>query len=291
SHAVIGSRSAESELWAQDYARSGGGLIYLGSGAALGRSISSPKLLGKAFDATSVTSSIFGVDSTLLISHGGHNPLFATDTLFRYFQPLAASPGEKSQFPELVYQHSGFYTPDYFNSGPLPFKGIMFPRAENTEVLYTYVSGRNPVSQLHNGVVGMKYTPDTHIAYTLFISPFETEPAQAAEFFRVLFGDIQTDITDERPEALLPKTFALAQNYPNPFNPSTTINFSLPKKAQVSLAIYNILGRRVATLVDEEVPAGEHSVTWNASNFATGIYFYQLKSGETKISKKALLLK
>ncbi|MCH7878155.1 MAG: T9SS type A sorting domain-containing protein [candidate division Zixibacteria bacterium] len=290
SSAVIGSRTIESELWALDYGRAGGTMVYLGSGTTFGLSVSRPRLLGKSFDSTRTTS-LFGIDSTLLISYGANNPGFSDDTLFHYFHPVGAAPDAQTQFPELSYHHAGFYTLDYLNVGPLPFKGIMFPGAENTELLYSYVSGRDPVSQLHGGAVGIKYTPESHTAYAFFFSPYEFTPDQADRFFRALLGDIQTDVGDDTESALLPKVFTLSQNYPNPFNPATTINYTVPRKAQVTLAVYNLLGQRVTTLVSAELPAGNHTVTWDASDVASGIYFYQLKSGRTKITKKALLLK
>jgi len=76
----------------------------------------------------------------------------------------------------------------------------------------------------------------------------------------------------------LPKNFKLEQNYPNPFNPVTTIKFQLPKASNVTLVIYNIQGQEVARLVDDYVGAGYHSVNWDASNAASGIYIYRLQS-------------
>src|SRR5262249_19579207 len=64
----------------------------------------------------------------------------------------------------------------------------------------------------------------------------------------------------------IPKTFAVSANYPNPFNPTTTIDFDLPEASKVSMAVYNVLGQRVATLIDGEVAAGYQSVTWNTEN-------------------------
>ncbi|MFI5236311.1 MAG: glycosyl hydrolase family 18 protein [Ignavibacteriales bacterium] len=89
----------------------------------------------------------------------------------------------------------------------------------------------------------------------------------------------------------LPAEFTLEQNYPNPFNPSTTIQFSLTNAAQVELKIYNLLGENVATLVNENLNAGLHSVNWDASKEASGIYLYQLRSGSKVITKKMTLTK
>jgi len=89
----------------------------------------------------------------------------------------------------------------------------------------------------------------------------------------------------------LPKELKLEQNYPNPFNPSTSIEFSLPESANVSLIIYNSLGQRVANLVDSRLSAGLHSLTWDASNAASGMYIYQLISDNSVITKKMILIK
>ena len=86
-------------------------------------------------------------------------------------------------------------------------------------------------------------------------------------------------------------TYALEQNYPNPFNPTTTITYQLPKDGAVTLKIYDILGREVKTLVNEYKPAGSYSVTFNASNLASGVYIYQLKSGDFIANKKLVLMK
>ncbi len=82
----------------------------------------------------------------------------------------------------------------------------------------------------------------------------------------------------------LPTAYTLAQNYPNPFNPSTTITYSLPKAANVSLRVYNTLGQLVATLVDERKESGYYQAAWNASNVPSGIYFYQLQAGDASSS-------
>ncbi len=89
----------------------------------------------------------------------------------------------------------------------------------------------------------------------------------------------------------LPGVFALRQNYPNPFNPSTTIAYELPRRAQVVLEIFDLMGRRVAKLVDEIQNEGRHEITWNGSARASGIYWYRLQAGGHVAAKKMLLLR
>ncbi len=94
----------------------------------------------------------------------------------------------------------------------------------------------------------------------------------------------------ENPQEL-PKSFALNQNYPNPFNPSTVISYDLPVKGDVTLKIYDVLGREVATLVNEKQNAGSYKVTFNASKLSSGVYFYQLQAGSFSSVKKLILMK
>jgi hypothetical protein len=89
----------------------------------------------------------------------------------------------------------------------------------------------------------------------------------------------------------LPLQYGLRQNYPNPFNPATTISFSLPSKSFVSLIVYDVLGREVATLVSEELSPGNYSQQWNASDLPSGIYFYRLQAGSFAETKKLVLLR
>jgi len=88
-----------------------------------------------------------------------------------------------------------------------------------------------------------------------------------------------------------PIRFSLSQNYPNPFNPSTTIRFSLPLRSLVTLKVFDVLGREVATLVDGEMDAGEHSVVYNVKDLPSGVYFYRLQAGNFVEQKKMVFVK
>ena len=89
----------------------------------------------------------------------------------------------------------------------------------------------------------------------------------------------------------LPSSFRLKQNYPNPFNPETYITYALPKAGEVSLVVFDLRGRMVAQLVNGLMLAGYHSTNWDASRFASGIYFYRLQAGDLVQTRKMLLLK
>ena len=91
--------------------------------------------------------------------------------------------------------------------------------------------------------------------------------------------------------AVTPTGFRIAQNYPNPFNPMTEIQFSLAKRAHTNLTVYNALGQVMATLVNEELNAGQYSVVFNAATLPSGVYFYQIRSGSSHEVRKMLLMK
>ncbi len=88
-----------------------------------------------------------------------------------------------------------------------------------------------------------------------------------------------------------PSRYTLSQNYPNPFNPTTTINFSLPKESKVKLTLFDSIGREVALITSKEYSAGTHSINYNASNLASGVYLYRIEAGSFVQSKKMVLLK
>jgi pimeloyl-ACP methyl ester carboxylesterase len=99
----------------------------------------------------------------------------------------------------------------------------------------------------------------------------------------------QTDVKGD--QVVVPDGFALKQNYPNPFNPATVIEFNLPEASQIELKIYDLLGRKVATLVDTELQAGRYKKRFNAENLANGLYIYRLSSPYGELSKKMLYIK
>jgi len=96
--------------------------------------------------------------------------------------------------------------------------------------------------------------------------------------------------TSTAPGGELPEKMQLSQNYPNPFNPSTRIDFALPEQAEVRLDVFDLMGRRVATVLSETRPAGEHSVMFDASNLASGVYLYRLQAaGEIQTQKMTII--
>ena len=100
-----------------------------------------------------------------------------------------------------------------------------------------------------------------------------------------------TLLTGVSHNTLLPVTTELRQNYPNPFNPSTTISFTLPSRSFVTLKVFDIIGREVAAIVSEEMSEGTYTRQWNASAFASGVYFYRLQAGSFVQTKKLIVVK
>ncbi len=88
-----------------------------------------------------------------------------------------------------------------------------------------------------------------------------------------------------------PDRLQLNQNYPNPFNPVTTIGFALPAASDIHLSVYNMLGQQVAVLMNEHVSAGQHSVSFDAGNLASGTYIYRLQAGEQVMTRSLTLVK
>jgi hypothetical protein len=107
--------------------------------------------------------------------------------------------------------------------------------------------------------------------------------------------DICLTITDEHDQTVdsnvLPGNFELAQNVPNPFNPATTINYMVPATGEAALRVFDLAGRNVATLVDGMVEEGQHSVVFDASNMASGVYFYTLETAGMVETRKMVLVK
>ena len=102
---------------------------------------------------------------------------------------------------------------------------------------------------------------------------------------------VLANTTDVVGKTDIPQRFSMDQNYPNPFNPSTTIGFQLPEQAEVRLNVYDLLGRPVATLVNEQFAPGSHTVAWDASNVASGVYIYRMEAAGQVITRRMSLIK
>jgi hypothetical protein len=101
----------------------------------------------------------------------------------------------------------------------------------------------------------------------------------------------RTVVGAQEDRSTVPATSTLLQNYPNPFNPRTSIKFTLHTSVFASLKVYDVLGRQVGTLVNEALPSGEYSRTWDASNMPSGVYYYRLQAGSLLLVRKMLVVK
>ena len=115
----------------------------------------------------------------------------------------------------------------------------------------------------------------------------EYDPRQMTEVITNLLSTVSVD----EDISITPFSFQLEQNYPNPFNPATTLEYTLQNSGEVSLIIYNLLGQEAVKLINEVQQAGHHEVTWNAYDFASGIYFYRLQASDFVQTRKMVLLK
>jgi len=126
--------------------------------------------------------------------------------------------------------------------------------------------------------------------------PSDVRTGVAAIRFRGMIDEsraigMQKSMAGNNKQVQLPFEFSLSQNYPNPFNPVTIVTYALPVDTHTHLKIYDILGREVISLVDENMPAGYHQSTFDASGFSSGVYFYRMEAGSFASVKKLLLLK
>ena len=140
-----------------------------------------------------------------------------------------------------------------------------------------------------NGEASFSVTFDTDAAVGAYIMATATDPDGNTSETSDCLEALATPLED--PETELPARFHLHANYPNPFNPQTTIRYSLPQTSDVRIAVYNVLGQRVALLVDGEQPAGTHVVVFDASGLASGIYFYNMTAGSFTRTRPMVLLR
>jgi hypothetical protein len=171
------------------------------------------------------------------------------------------------------------------------------PLHYNMLYLYRYkapgVSGR-VVDQ--TGGLGVAYPMNSRFIQPLGPNTFPltyTAPTDQWKKAAPFPAEIAPFVTDVRPIEGdgVPKVYSLEQNYPNPFNPSTRIKYSIPEEARVTLTVYNLLGQRVATLVNETQRAGSYIAVFEGPSFATGIYFYRLEAGNFTQVRKMILMK
>ncbi len=183
---------------------------------------------------------------------------------------------------------------DYFELPPRPPEGVFDARFSTNRMLEVVKEGESKTIPIQVSYAQYPLTiswemKDRPVTASLMIGAREIK----------MTGNGSTVITDLKASIALrvvgktdlPREFALRQNYPNPFNPSTTIKYDLSVDSRVTLKVFNILGQEVVTLVSEDQKAGYRSVEWNASNMASGVYFYRLQAESFSEIRQLILLR
>ncbi len=182
--------------------------------------------------------------------------------------------------------------PGIFNDGPI--------NVSLGDTLSLYLSARNPDMSIPEIEVSNLPSTATFNPNTRKLFWVVDEESPGPMLYTARRGDlsvtaevefINENFTVENEEMSLPNTFDLGQNYPNPFNPSTNINFELPESGSVSLKVYNVLGQEVASLVNQRMASGAHTIRFDASRLSSGVYIYRLVSGNQVQTKKMMLIK
>ncbi|MBL1215459.1 MAG: T9SS type A sorting domain-containing protein [Ignavibacteriae bacterium] len=197
------------------------------------------------------------------------------------------------------------YSSSIFTEGPLPVELVSFKAdiKNNTVLLFWNTateienygfevqrrSERNTYWEKAGFVLG-RGNINSSVEYSFN----EKIKSDGAFFYRLKQIDNDGTFTfsqELKVNVIRPTSIELRQNFPNPFNPSTNITFTLNKSLDIKLLVYNITGEQVAVLVDEKLNAGYHNITFDASNYNSGIYFYRLAIEGSIITKKMILLK
>lgn len=186
----------------------------------------------------------------------------------------------------------------YHLDGKVPGIPYVIPR-DWREVVYTYHSAYPDTSSYEGMPVAIRHLgPDHQVIFFCFPLYFIQED-QATQLLHQALADLgmyPTGFEDGADEESSPASFSLKQNYPNPFNPETIIEYSLPKGSSVEIVVYNILGQKVRTLLEEYQRAGWHRVLWDGRDnkdkeVSSGIYLYRIKTSEFSQTKKMVLLR
>ncbi|NOG44385.1 MAG: T9SS type A sorting domain-containing protein [Calditrichaeota bacterium] len=161
---------------------------------------------------------------------------------------------------------------------------------------YGFISPYDTVKISHGDSIKFKIIPDTgSVIKNVWVDDDSIGPLNEYKFVNVnkdhsIFAEFEI-ATGIESKNKYPASYFLAQNYPNPFNPSTEISFGLKKASFVNLEVYNLLGKKVATLLEEKKQSGLHSVSFDGSNLSTGVYYYRIQAGNFTATKKMLLVK
>lgn len=154
--------------------------------------------------------------------------------------------------------------------------------SQDSKINWSSFGGGSGISNSGNSVitssVGISFSGSSANGSSSILSGFLTN-----------YSIIITDIKDDH--QIIPTVYKLNQNYPNPFNPSTIINYQIPEEGFITLKVYDIIGKEVKTLINENKPAGSYNVKFDASDLSSGIYIYRIRANNFVQSRKMLLIK
>jgi photosystem II stability/assembly factor-like uncharacterized protein len=186
---------------------------------------------------------------------------------------------------------SGFYYSYSLKKTEQTYLGTRY----TTQFLTSYGQGKVSFTQSIDGIavgIGLAYFHE-HWAYIGYspLSNYDTLILVGFVKNSVLRGDSTRSLTSVGSDKWISMTYQLDQNYPNPFNPSTTISFTLPSRSFVTLKIFDVMGREIASIVSEEMQAGTYSRSWNAGTMTSGMYFYRLQAGAFTQTRRLLIVR
>ena len=240
----------------------------------------------------------FGYNCLRLEAVCSHHSVPPSDVGWQF----AGAESEFAEYPDLDVDtarvNASMDPATYQLDGKLP--GISYVIARDSrEVIYTYHSAYPDTSSYEGMPVAIRHLgPDHQVVFFCFPLYFIQEH-QATQLLHQALADLGMYPTGfeaaEGPENT-PRSFSLKQNYPNPFNPETVIEYNLPKGCRVEIDVYNILGQKVRTLLEEHQNAGRHRVLWDGRDekgkeVSSGIYLYRIKASEFSQTKKMVLLR
>ncbi len=204
----------------------------------------------------------------------------------------------------LAYTYNTTVADRYLGVGIMTNQALNFKIYSSSELLNGFTT-QEKWDALSNGVSNDSLGPGGN-GFVLGVGPFNLAPNQVETVgFAILNASSVADLIIKNTQAKVkyatvgiqtistevPKVFSLSQNYPNPFNPVTRIQFAVPKNEMVSIKVYDLLGKEVAVLVNEQKSAGTYEVDFNASLLSSGVYFYRMQSGYFSDIKRMVVIK
>jgi hypothetical protein len=236
--------------------------------------------------------------SAIAVYQGKRNPLvdhpefidrityFRSSTVPTQSPDIAVSPATIN-FGQVAVGDTGTWRLLIRNTGmaPLSILNIGLQSASSNFQIGSFVNGL-PADSFQQVVV--RFTPTSSgQSYSNALIVQSNDPGEGTITIPLAGTAGTTSVIDQR----RPVGFALSQNYPDPFNPSTSIAFTIPSQEQTRLTVHDLLGREIASLIDGTMPAGSHTIVWNASGVASGVYLYTLTSGQYTSTRKLVLLR